>query len=171
MFTYAIIHEQGDRDYQEDSVAVYPGKKVSSFWVADGLGGHGGGKAASQTVVENCKNRSQKHFKLEECFQNAFVTGNQKLVEEQDRRQNTKTMKTTLVGCILEGRELTWAHIGDSRMYLFRDERVVTRTLDHSVPQMLVLGGQIQESEIRSHPDRNRVLRVLGNREDEIKYE
>ena len=39
---------------------------------------------------------------------------------------------------------------------------MVSRTLDHSVPQMLVLGGQIKESEIRHHKDRNRVLRVLG---------
>lgn len=171
MTTYAIIHEQGDRNYQEDSVAAYPGNKVSSFWVADGLGGHGGGKEASQLTVDNCGTVSGPSFQLKRCFDNAFLVGNQKLIEKQDQLHNTETMKTTLVGCVLDGNELTWAHIGDSRLYLFSGEKIVMRTLDHSVPQMLALGGQIKESEIRKHPDRNRVLRVLGNREDTVKYD
>lgn len=171
MATYALIQEQGDREYQEDSAAVYEGKHVSTFWVADGLGGHGGGKAASQLVVDNCGAVLEPDFQLRRCLENAFLGGNKKITEKQDQFHNTETMRTTLVGCVLDGDELTWAHIGDSRLYLFVGEKLVMRTLDHSVPQMLALGGQIRESEIRAHPDRNRVLKSLGSREEALKYD
>ena len=53
-------------------------------------------------------------------------------------------------------------YVGDSRGYVFRRNKVRTRTLDHSIPQMLALSGEIKESEIRHHPDRNILLRVIG---------
>lgn len=171
MFEYAIVHEKGERDYQEDSAEVFSGSGMSAFWVADGLGGHGRGKEASQMIIDHCKECLSQGREIEDYFREVFIRGNEKLLLAQDKLKNTETMKTTLAGCVLRGRELSWAHIGDSRIYLFQKERMVFRSLDHSVPQMLVLGGQIRESEIRNHPDRNRVLRVLGSREGDVKYE
>ena len=63
-----------------------------------------------------------------------------------------------------------WGYIGDSRLYYFRKNRIVTRTLDHSVPQMLVNAGKLKEKHIRHHEDRNKLLRVLGTRYDSVKY-
>ena len=48
---------------------------------------------------------------------------------------------------------------------------MVIRTLDHSVPQMLVFAGDIKEKHIRKHPDRNRLLKVLGARDKELKFD
>ena len=62
-------------------------------------------------------------------------------------------------------------HVGDSRAYVFHHGKVKTRTLDHSIPQMLVLSREIKESQIRNHPDRNIVLRVLGVEWEEPMYE
>ena len=62
-------------------------------------------------------------------------------------------------------------HIGDSRGYVFYKNKVKTRTLDHSIPQMLVLAKEIKEDMIRNHPDRNMLLRVMGVEWDEIMYE
>lgn len=171
MFDYAIVQEKGERDYQEDSAAVFTGPKASAFWIADGLGGHGRGKEASQITVDHCGECLSQEGEAADYFREAFIKGNEKLLLAQDELKNTETMKTTLAGCVLRGRELTWAHIGDSRIYLFQGEKMAFRSLDHSVPQMLVLGGQIRESEIRNHPDRNRVLRVLGSRDGDVKYE
>jgi serine/threonine protein phosphatase PrpC len=53
-------------------------------------------------------------------------------------------------------------HIGDSRLYHFSHGRLKGRTLDHSVPQMLVATGEIREKDIRHHEDRNRLIRVMG---------
>ena len=70
-------------------------------------------------------------------------------------------MKTTaVVLCIDE--MIRWCHVGDSRLYYFKKKKLIQRTLDHSVPQMLVYAGEIKEKEIRNHPDRNRLLRVMG---------
>jgi hypothetical protein len=56
----------------------------------------------------------------------------------------------------------TWAHVGDTRLYHFRDGRVAHQTLDHSMPQALVQAGAIRSDEIRRHPERNRLLKSLG---------
>ncbi len=171
LLDYTVINEQGGREYQEDSTAAYVLDDAAAFWVADGLGGHGHGKDASETVIMHCRNGLEESESAEEYFQMAFLGGNELLLEEQNRLGNRKTMKTTLVGCLLREQELTWAHIGDSRFYLFKNGKMVFRTRDHSVPQLLALSGRIQESEIRNHPDRNRVLRVLGAESGEAKYE
>ena len=54
---------------------------------------------------------------------------------------------------------------------MFYKNKVKTRTLDHSIPQMLVLAKEIKEDMIRNHPDRNMLLRVMGVEWDEIMYE
>ena len=71
-------------------------------------------------------------------------------------------MKTTAAALAIQGGQAVWGHIGDSRLYAFERNKVKLRTLDHSVPQMLALSGEIREKDIRGHPDRNRLLRVLG---------
>lgn len=76
-------------------------------------------------------------------------------------------MKTTLVILEIEKERIRWGHIGDSRLYYFVNGRIRERTLDHSVPQMLVSAGEIKEKAIRHHPDRNRLLRVLGTDGDD----
>ena len=72
---------------------------------------------------------------------------------------------------VIEGEKIRWGHIGDSRIYYFRKNRYKKRTLDHSVPQMLVLAREIKEKDIRNHPDRNKLLRVMGIEWGYSKYE
>ena len=71
-------------------------------------------------------------------------------------------MRTTLNVLLADEEKIFWSHIGDSRTYYFKDKNLVRRTFDHSVPQMLAAAGQISESDIRFHEDRNRLLKVLG---------
>lgn len=71
-------------------------------------------------------------------------------------------MCTTLVVLTITGRMAQWGHIGDSRLYMFRRNRIYHQTLDHSVPQMLVRVGELDPSQIRKHPDRNRLLHSIG---------
>ena len=70
----------------------------------------------------------------------------------------------------VSGDSVRWGYIGDSRLYYFRKNRLMTRTLDHSVPQMLVNAGKLKEKQIRGHEDRNKLLRVLGTRYESVKY-
>lgn len=71
-------------------------------------------------------------------------------------------MMTTLVVLLVDDNQVSWGHVGDSRLYHFSDGKIVERTKDHSVCQVLAATGEIDESEIRHHPDRNRLLRAVG---------
>ena len=79
-------------------------------------------------------------------------------------------MKTTAVVLQIRENDIQWAHVGDSRLYVFHKNKYKDRTRDHSVPQMLVNAGEIKEKDIRNHPDRNRLLRVMGIEWDKPKY-
>ena len=80
-------------------------------------------------------------------------------------------LKTTAVALTIYEDKAVWAHVGDSRLYVFNKNKVVKHTLDHSVPQMLVFAGEIKDKHIRNHPDRNRLLKVMGARDTELKYD
>lgn len=72
-------------------------------------------------------------------------------------------MKTTLVVLVVTEEHIKWAHIGDSRLYhIYNNGESYERTRDHSMVQLLVDMGEIQEKDIRTHEDRNKVLRVMG---------
>ncbi len=165
--TYAQYSHIGSRDRNEDSVAALSDGTTGLFLVADGLGGHGLGDYASQLTVRTAAEMYQVDpagFTLS----NAFQLAQERLLREQQERGIKGEMKTTFVALdIRMGKANTgvaaWAHIGDSRLYCFKKRKLMTRTLDHSVPQMLVAMGDIREKDIRGHVDRNRLLRVMGS--------
>ena len=80
-------------------------------------------------------------------------------------------MKTTFCALLFSETGIKWGHIGDSRIYYFRNGRVESQTRDHSVPQMLSEAGMIRPDDIRSHPDRNKLLQCMGTEWDGKPYE
>lgn len=80
-------------------------------------------------------------------------------------------MKTTVCLLLIKEGSAAAAWVGDSRIYRFSGKGLPTRTSDHSVPQMLVSSGEIKESEIRRHPDRNRLLRAMGSKWESPRYQ
>lgn len=171
MISYYSINEQGGREYQEDSVGVYLSKKQAVFLVADGLGGHGKGDVASSFIIKHALQQLKQGIQPEEYFQKTYVDGNKGLTDIQDKERLPNSIKTTLVCCLISDNRIAGAHIGDSRFYLFKDDKLTYRSKDHSVPQVLALSGEIKEEEIRRHPDRNKVLRALGNRDRAPEYQ
>ena len=154
----------GGRAENEDTIEVISDTdKGLLAMVADGLGGHGGGKQASQAAIESLQNdfRSSSLEDPEE-FNVWFQKANQRVMDMQTKECE---MKTTLVSLIIKNNTAMWAHVGDSRLYHFINNKLVFRTFDHSVSQMAVLRGEISESEIRGHTDRNKLLKALGREE------
>lgn len=169
--TYSLIANQGTRDYNEDSAACAEAEGRLCFIVADGLGGHGKGEVASQKAVEVFGREFTKIENNENFLKNAFQSAQDEIIALQESTGDKLSMKTTAVCLSIAGGNCQWGHIGDSRLYAFRKNKVALRTLDHSVPQMLVLAGDIKEKNMSTHPDRNRLLRVMGVEWDSPRYE
>ncbi len=169
MIRYAMISLSGSRPENEDSVgAIRQGEGVCAA-LADGLGGHGCGEVASKIAVDTAK---EEALTIDEhVLDRIFGKAQDNIIKRQQEDRRLGDMKTTLVVLQVGEHEVQWGHIGDSRLYCFKNGRLADRTLDHSVPQMLVSIGEIKEKQIRCHPDRNRLLRVLGVETEELRYQ
>ena len=167
---WAFSTNIGGRDLNEDSVLALEDADRFLFVVADGLGGHGMGREAANTVTKVFAdefNNSKGPSFLSAAFDKAQKT----VLEEQESKKLTNQMKTTATALYIEGGKFVYGHVGDSRLYHFREGRPPNRTMDHSVSQMLVYSGVIKEEEIASHADRSRLIYVIGDKWDEPKYE
>lgn len=162
MITYKIISRIGSRPVNEDCTGMHQQGADYGFFLADGLGGHGKGDIASKTAVEQAIMQFEAGGGSKESMKAVFEAGQAGVLEQQRIAGNSHGMKTTMTALFVGQKNILWGHIGDSRIYYFQNEKLVSRTMDHSVPQMLVAAGEIKEKEIRHHPDRNRLLRVMG---------
>ena len=169
MISYVTFTDKGDRPVNEDSVGAFQKEDSYCFILCDGLGGHGMGDVASNCVKETFEEEfsALNSEGCDEFLPLTFQKAQDLLLGEQILQHAKFKMKTTAVALLLAGGVVRIGHIGDSRCYAFSKRRVVFRTLDHSVPQMLVLSREIKEKEIRNHPDRSIVLRALGTQWDE----
>ena len=171
MLDFAMMTNVGDRSVNEDSIGCFENGSNCCFILCDGLGGHGMGDAASTLVKEVFGDQFLKTDDLVNFLGQTFSAAQDVLMMEQIERHARRKMKTTAVALVADEKNAYIGHIGDSRLYVFYKNKVKLRTLDHSIPQMLVLSKDIKESEIRNHPERNIVLRVMGVDWEEPMYE
>ena len=172
MITNTVFTDRGGREVNEDSARAFEKDGKKCLVLCDGLGGHGKGEVASALVVEAVGQIFNSAQKIDEDFlRSAFQLSQEALIDEQIRQDAKTDMKTTAVAMYIDGNKVQWGHVGDSRLYAFAKNKVKLRTLDHSVPQMLVFAREIKEKQIRNHPDRNRLLRVMGIEWEKPMYE
>lgn len=171
MVSYHLLSNAGDRENNEDNIGMYQHDGAFCFVLADGLGGHGKGEEASRLAVEAAVRIFAAEGSGKESLGHSFDEAQRSIAKAQEEDFRARDMKTTLVVLHAGEGQIQWGHIGDSRLYYFFNGKLAGRTLDHSVPQMLVAAGQLRESQIRNHPDRNRLLRVLGIDWDTPKYQ
>lgn len=174
MIDYAVFSHEGERNYNEDTtmVAVNPALFTYGFAIADGLGGHGKGGEASKLVTgyvsAAVENTDTFHgLFIDECFEKS----QEFLLREQKRQGCPGAMRTTMVFLIIDDRKVSWGHIGDSRIYFFRENQLMEHTKDHSLVQALVDAKKLKEKDIRKHPDRSKLLKALGTDWNGPEYE
>ena len=170
-FKHAGFTNVGDRQINEDSVGVFHNGENNCYILCDGLGGHGMGDVASSLVVDVFEDQFYKTDDAVNFLGQTFSASQDILMAEQKARNAKRKMKTTGVAVVTDDRNAYVGHIGDSRGDVFYKNKGKTRTLDHSIPQMLVLSREIKEDQIRNHLDRNTLLRVMGVDWDEAMYE
>lgn len=156
----AVISEAGGRRTNEDACGYGHGCWV----VADGLGGHHGGDVAARLAVDSILAAAAEKPLLEpDALTAALGRAEAAIVAHQRDNPRVERMRTTIAVLASDGETALWAHAGDSRIYHFRQGRIGTRTLDHSVSEALAQAGTIPFEAVRHHEDRNRLLNSLGN--------
>jgi len=160
---YAFQKDIGGREDQQDNVKILEKGNEVFIVLGDGMGGHEGGNFASKTLVEVAsyffENYSKKD-EIKEFFDQIIKEVVKKLTIHAQK--TGEDPRTTAVFVLIIENEIHFANIGDSRIYLFKKDRLVTRSRDHSVPEMLFQMGEIQEEEIATHPDQNKLLKSVG---------
>ncbi len=162
----AKLSKTGGRKVNEDACDYWFSSNLSCCVLSDGLGGHFGGEVASQLVVssirESFTQQPQCNAKAIELLLNA---ADDAIVREQQKNSALRNMRATAVILIIDtaNHVATWGHIGDSRLYCFRNGQISSQTRDHSISQKMVDAGYLKPMELRSSPTRNQLYAALGN--------
>ncbi len=160
----------GDRQEQQDRVAIIPSKRVRGtalLVVADGAGGYKGGAAAAEQVIATASNLfegfSPKQQTAAELLREIVVEAH--MVIRLNRVLTEEEPHSTFVAMLLQPDRIDWGWVGDSRLYHFRGAALKQRTKDHSYVQQQIDEGQWRERDRNKHPNRNLLLQALGHSE------
>lgn len=167
MLKYASITEVGGRKCNEDYLKISSVANRHCFVVCDGLGGHNAGDVAARIAGNTFVDELYYCDDLSNYLLNAFNSAQNQILLRQKDNKTKNDMKTTAVCMATDETKIYIGHVGDSRFYGFKKDGSYIRTLDHSVPQLLVQSNTITEAEIRNHPNRNMLLKVMGDKWDE----
>ena len=159
--TWAGVTDTGRRrDNNQDAfLAEFP-----LFVVADGMGGHAGGEIASQSTVERLKGVVSTGAVTTDAIEQALASAVEDIAAHPDTTdEGTGTTLTGVFFDVVDGRP-RWVslNIGDSRVYLLREQRLVQVTTDHSVVQELISSGRLSPEEAEGHPYSNVITRAVG---------
>lgn len=136
--------------------------------MCDGMGGHAGGDTASTIAIRSLAHIEQDDEQgsvetVAKMMETSVMAAHDAIVGKAKRERKLAGMGTTVVAVALVSGYWVLAHIGDSRAYLLRDGKLSRMTTDHSYVQHLIDTGRITAAEARNHPQRNVVMRVLGD--------
>jgi protein phosphatase len=144
------------REGNEDSYLV--DRRLDLFAVADGMGGHRAGEIASATALDGLRAAVDEGTPVAD----AVGRANTAVWDKAAGDTELAGMGTTLTAAIFDDGTLTIAHVGDSRAYLFRGERLERLTTDHSLVEELIRDGKLTEEQAAVHPQRSIITRALG---------
>ena len=159
------------RENNEDSYSYWEPAADSEFQrkgrlaaIADGMGGYAGGQEASRLAVETVREVYENvvgedpHAALLE----AFARAHEKIQSYAARHPDLRGMGTTCTALVIRGRQLYFAHVGDSRLYLIRGGNITRLTRDHSYVGRLVENGIVRAEDAEKHPQRHILTAALG---------
>jgi PPM family protein phosphatase len=146
------------RTANEDSYVARP----PLFAVADGMGGAQAGEVASRIAAESFEPAERGEQPAETWLRTIAEVANDRIHNLSREDSTVSGMGTTLTAALLEGEEVTLAHVGDSRAYLYRDGELKLLTSDHSLVEELRRQGRLTDEQAEDHPQRSIITRALG---------
>ncbi len=156
----------GNRVVNEDRIGIAERNNAVLLVMADGMGGYRGGQIASKAMV----NRMLRQFKRSKLpaqdptlfLKDLIADAHLAVLRAGSEQYPPIEPRTTCVVCLIQDGNAWWAHVGDSRLYLFRGGKPFTRTIDHSKIEELRRKGKLSEEEMDNHPQRHLVTRCVG---------
>ena len=153
------------RKLNEDYHMNYITDDFSLLVVCDGMGGHKAGEVASKKAVETVinyvkENENEKDYK--KMLIKAITLANEEVYKDSENNTEHRNMGTTIVACLIHGENAIVANVGDSRLYLYRNEELEQITVDHSLVNDLLSSGTITEEEAIDFSQKNVITRSLG---------
>jgi len=166
-FTIYQESRLGGRKNNEDRLAHSYSRDALLAVLADGMGGHYYGEVAAQIAVQSMVDAFQReaHPTVEDPFlfmQRTIYAAHQAILTYSATQHLADSPRTTIVACLVQNNIAYWTHAGDSRFYLIRRGKIISRTRDHSIVQHLLDEGKISPEQMEDHPDKNRIYSCLG---------
>lgn len=157
----------GGRPYNEDRVGYAYTPDALLLVLADGMGGHARGEIAAQLTVQVITGlfNAQAKPTLDDMagfLLDGIYAAHDAINEYAMRHKLPEPPRTTCVACVVQNGKACWAHVGDSRLYHFSRTEMRFRTRDHSAVQQMVDDGLIDEDQMNTHPDRNKLYNSVG---------
>ena len=157
----------GKRPYNQDRIGHWKTAESLFLVVADGMGGHAHGEIAAQVTVDYLgaayRSEAKPRIADPDAFLHKGIGRAHAMIQHQAQKQGlSESPRTTVVACVVQGGYAYWSFVGDSRLYLIREGRIITRTRDHTPVQVLIDAGRIREEAAMMHPDKNKLLQCLG---------
>lgn len=169
--TFANLTDIGRvRTENQDALGKFPpdnldisSPKGQLFVVADGMGGHAGGREASKLAVETIgKTYFASNGTIVESLKEAFNEANKMIYDESLNNPQLRGMGTTCIALVLQKGSAYVAHVGDSRLYRIASRSIEQLTNDHSKVAEMVRRGIISAEEAENHPERSMLYRAMG---------
>lgn len=162
----AEISLLGNRQENQDRVKAVVADDSVLLIAIDGMGGHANGARAAELAVETIERAFVREthplFDPQGFLHRAIARAHAEVVELGAGISVEKRPRATCALCLVQDGMTYWAHIGDSRVYHLRDQKIKERTRDHSHVEVLMYDGVITAEESASHPMRNYVECCLG---------
>jgi len=160
--THYSLSQQGDRTYNEDAYCHVRDDGIVSFAVADGMGGASGGMQASAIAMSAVREHALTLDAND--LSQQFVAISSAIKHAQQTTPEHSGMCTTIAELRIDtySQQAIWAHWGDTRIYWFRENELVSVTEDHSVVQSLVTAGLLSQEEAARYSKRNVLLGAAG---------
>ncbi len=167
------VSSVGNRKTNQDRIGVIESHGGIVLILGDGLGGKPGGELAAETLIHSVE-YSLRHEIMpienpEKLLKKLIIKAHYDILAVGKKQKPPIKPGSTAVLCLIQNKKAWWAHVGDSRFYLFRDGLPLYRTKDDSFVEQLYQRGEISLDKLDGHPMRNYVTQCIGLMDTEPK--
>lgn len=161
----AHINAIGDRQSNQDVLDCAFEDDLACFVLADGTGGHLGGETAASLVTASIIGKFRQYASFSTHALRSYIdSAIQQVAHEKTTNVRQENMSSTMATLLIDiaNRCALWGHLGDTRIYLLRQGKILSMSKDHSLAQRMVDAGYADVSALRNNPHRNVLFAAIG---------